>query len=334
MFQTPFHKENLSKSSFLVTGGAGFIGSNLVEYLLKYNAGKVKVLDNLSTGFYHNIAAFEEHPSFEFIEGDIRNPEICQKACEGVDIVFHQAALGSVPRSINDPITSNDVNVNGFLNMLVAVKDQSVKRMVFASSSSVYGDNQELPKIEDKVGNALSPYSVSKKINEMYADVFSKIYGVNLIGLRYFNVFGPRQNVQGAYAAVIPRFIEAFLTGGKVIFHGDGSQSRDFTFVENAVQANIKAAFTDNPKALNTIYNAAFGETISLVGVFKKLQEISGNMEIQPEIHPKRVGDIQDSLANISKAKSLLGYEPAIKVSQGLEITFNWYKFNLESIKK
>jgi UDP-N-acetylglucosamine 4-epimerase len=334
MFQTPFHKEDLSNYTFLVTGGAGFIGSNLVEYLLKYNAGKVRVVDNLSTGYFHNIAPFLEHPSLEFIEGDIRNSETCQRACKGIDIVFHQAALGSVPRSINDPITSNEVNVNGFLNMLVAVKDQAVRRMIFASSSSVYGDNQELPKKEDKVGNALSPYSVTKKINEMYADVFSKIYGINLIGLRYFNVFGPRQNVQGAYAAVIPKFIDAFLTGGRIIFHGDGTQSRDFTFVENAVQANIKAAFTDNPEALNNIYNAALGDTISICEVFNKLQEISGNKEIRPEFHPKRVGDIQDSMADISKARALLGYDPQIKVSQGLEITYNWYKFNLESIKK
>src|SRR5690242_8723987 len=241
MYEKPYHSEKLKKYSFLITGGAGFIGSNLAEYLLKHGAGKVRVVDNLSNGYYRNISGFIGNPAFEFIEGDIRDPEICRRACENIDFVSHQAAMGSVQRSIADPVTTNEVNVCGFLNMLNAVKNSNVKHMVYASSSSIYGNSETLPKSENKIGRPLSPYAVTKYANELYADVFAKRYGTRTTGLRYFNIFGPRQNPAGPYAAVIPALIQAILKNTPAVINGDGFQTRDFTFVENAVQANIKA---------------------------------------------------------------------------------------------
>ena len=323
MYQTPYHHEDLSNYAFLVTGGAGFIGSNLVKYLLKYGAGKVRVLDNLSTGFYKNIAEFKDHPSFEFIEGDIRDPETCKKACENIDYVSHQAALGSVPRSINDPLTTNDVNITGFLNMLTAVKDSRVKRMVYAASSSTYGDSKDLPKMEDRIGKPLSPYAVTKYVNELYAEVFAKNYGTDSIGLRYFNVFGPVQDPNGAYAAVIPLFMKAVQDNLPASINGDGTQTRDFTYIENVVQANIKALLLpDQPK--NHIFNIAFGERISLNDLWNEMKAIAGT-DPGRIVCPDREGDVKDSLANISRAILELGYEPKINLNEGLKITFEWF---------
>lgn len=331
MYEQPFHQKSLQGLSFLVTGGAGFIGSNLVEYLLKYDAGKVKVLDNFSNGFRKNIRAFETNPAFELIEGDIRDPEVCMKACEGMDIVLHQAALGSVPRSIKDPITSNDVNVSGFVNMLVAAKEKQVKRFVYAASSSTYGDSKSLPKVEDKIGKPLSPYAVTKYVNELYADVFSRTYGMQIIGLRYFNIFGPRQDPNGAYAAVIPLFMDAMLKGNAPTINGDGGTTRDFTFVENCVQANIKAALTDNAEAVNQVYNIAVGDRTSLNDLFYILKDAAG-AAIEPVYGPERAGDIRDSLADISKARNLLGYDPQVRIQEGLQQTFQWFKENQDFI--
>jgi UDP-N-acetylglucosamine 4-epimerase len=265
MYDTPYHDQDISNYSFLITGGAGFIGSNLVEYLLKYGAKKVRVLDNFSTGFQHNIEKFKSNPAFELVEGDIRDVQTCIKASQNIDYVSHQAALGSVPRSINDPITTNDVNVSGFLNMLWAIKENGkVKRMIYAASSSTYGDSKALPKTEDVIGRPLSPYAVTKYVNELYADVFAKTYGIETIGLRYFNVFGPKQSPQGAYAAVIPLFIQALLQGKSPYINGDGEQTRDFTFIKNAIQANVRALLTDNNHALNQVYNIAVGDQTSI----------------------------------------------------------------------
>lgn len=325
MYTQAYHPYPLNNLSFLVTGGAGFIGSNLVEYLLKYNAKKVRVLDNLSIGFYENIKEFENHPAFEFIKGDIRDIDTCINACKGIDYVCHQAALGSVPRSIKDPLTTNDVNIRGHLNMLWAVKETGVKKMVFAASSSTYGDSEELPKVEEKIGKPLSPYAVTKYVNELYADVFGKIYNINTIGLRYFNVFGPKQNIKGAYAAVIPQFINAILKNESPTIFGDGKQTRDFTFVENAVQANILAMLTDNQEASNKIYNIAFGENTSLNQLFGYLKEISGS-SVNPIYGPERAGDVRDSLADTSKARSLLNYNPLFDIKSGVKITFEWFK--------
>lgn len=324
MYNTSYHTEDLSKNHFLVTGGAGFIGSNIVEYLLKNGAKKVRVLDNLSNGYYYNIEEFESHPNFEFIEGDIRDLDICKKAVETIDIVLHQAALGSVPRSIDDPITSNEVNVSGFLNMLVAYKESdTVKRFVYAASSSTYGDSKTLPKIEDNIGKPLSPYAVTKYVNELYADVFAKTYGLEIIGLRYFNVFGPKQSPKGAYAAVIPLFMQALKDEKSPTINGDGEQTRDFTFVENAVQANIKAAFA-NKKAVNEVYNVAFGERISLNELWASLKKASGK-SIEAIYGPPRVGDVRDSLAQIDKAKIKLGYDPKFSVQDGLKVTWDYF---------
>lgn len=283
------------------------------------------VLDNLSNGYYDNIKEFENHPNFEFIDGDIRDLETCKKAMHGIDIVLHQAALGSVPRSIQDPITSNDVNVSGFLNMLVAQKEsKSVKRLVYAASSSTYGDSKALPKVEENIGKPLSPYAVTKFVNELYADVFAKTYGIEIIGLRYFNVFGPKQSPNGAYAAVIPLFIQALKDEKAPTINGDGKQTRDFTFVRNAIQANIKAAFAPK-EATNQVYNVAFGERISLNQLWKDLQDIS-NKELNANYGLARQGDVRDSLADISKGRKLLGYDPQFSVKDGLKIT--WEKFN------
>lgn len=321
MYKNSYHREDLSSFHFLVTGGAGFIGSNIVTYLLKHGAGKVRVLDNLSTGFKENIKEFEQLPNFEFIEGDIRDLDTCEVAMQGIHYVLHQAALGSVPRSINDPITSNDVNVNGFLNMLVAQnKSSTVKRMVYAASSSTYGDSKSLPKVEENIGKPLSPYAVTKLVNELYADVFFKTYGTETIGLRYFNVFGPKQSPTGAYAAVIPLFMQALKDNNPPTINGDGKQTRDFTFVENAVQANIRAAFAPQT-AVNEIFNVAYGERISLNQLWDTLQEIA-DQKVEAIYGPPRKGDVQDSLANIEKARDLMEYNPLFSVKKGLNITW------------
>ncbi len=321
MYTTKYHQQDLSDYAFLITGGAGFIGSNLVEYLLKYGAGKVRVLDNFATGFEANLSEFKDLPNFEFIEGDIRDLETCKKAMEGIDFVSHQAALGSVPRSINDPITTNEVNISGFLNMLVAQKESaSVKRLIYAASSSTYGDSKKLPKVEDEIGRPLSPYAVTKYVNELYADVFYKTYKTETIGLRYFNVFGPKQSPTGAYAAVIPLFMQALKDKIAPTINGDGEQTRDFTFVENAVQANVKAFFAPE-NAVNNVYNVAFGERISLNTLWDNLKDISG-LNLEAHYGPSRVGDVRDSLADISKANSLLNYKPEFSIKQGLRVTW------------
>jgi len=324
LYNTNYHNQDLSKTAFLITGGAGFIGSNLVGYLLNYGAGKVRVLDNLSTGFKENLSEFEGLPNFEFMEGDIRDLETCKKAMKGIDYVSHQAALGSVPRSINDPITSNEVNITGFLNMLVAQKESStVRRLIYAASSSTYGDSKKLPKVEDEIGRPLSPYAVTKYVNELYADVFYKTYKTETIGLRYFNVFGPKQSPTGAYAAVIPLFMQALKDQKPPTINGDGEQTRDFTFVENAIQANIKAFFAPQD-AVNQVYNIAFGERISLNDLWNNLKEIS-NLQIDAVYGPPRIGDVRDSLADISKANKLINYQPKFNVKQGLEVTWNQF---------
>jgi len=324
MYEKPFHRIDLSNFVFLITGGAGFIGSNLVEYLLKYNAKEVRVFDNLSTGFAKNLKAFETAKNFKFIEGDIGDYSQCLEATKGVDYISHQAALGSVPRSIEFPIDTNKANVDGFVNMATAARENNVKRMVYASSSSVYGDSAELPKEESKIGNPLSPYAVSKYVNELYAKVFYNNYGQELIGLRYFNVFGPRQSPEGEYAAVIPLFIEALKNNQSPIINGDGKQSRDFTFVENAVQANIKALFTEKEDAFGKAFNVAVGEKYNLLELVEFLQKIIGNTT--PPIHrADRAGDIRHSWASISKAQKLLNYKPMIQFENGLKITVQWF---------
>jgi len=325
LYENSYHTEDLSQFSFLVTGGAGFIGSNIVSYLLKYNSKKVRVLDNLSTGSMSNINEFMENPNFEFIQGDIRDLDICKRAMAGIDYVSHQAALGSVPRSINDPITSNAVNIGGFLNMLVAQNESpQVKRMVYAASSSTYGDSKTLPKVEDNIGKPLSPYAVTKLVNELYADVFYKTYGTATVGLRYFNVFGPKQSPNGAYAAVIPLFMQALKDGKSPTINGDGEQTRDFTYVENAVQANIRALFAPD-EAVNQVFNVACGERISLNMLWNNLKEISG-VDIPAVYGPPRKGDVKDSLANIDKARELMGYKPLFTVHQGLQTTWEGFR--------
>jgi UDP-N-acetylglucosamine 4-epimerase len=308
----------------LITGGAGFIGSNIVEYLMTYGAGKVRVLDNFSTGSMENIEQWFSRPEFSLIEGDIRDLDTCRRAAEGVDFVLHQAALGSVPRSINDPITSNEVNVSGFLNMLVAARDAGAKRMIYAASSSTYGDHPGLPKVEDKIGNPLSPYAVTKYVNELYAQVFSRVYDFHTIGLRYFNVFGPRQNPRGPYAAVIPLFVESALKQEAPFINGDGTTSRDFTFVENAVQANIKACLATGITK-HEVVNIAVGEVTTLNQLWKYICDIAG-IDLQPQYREERKGDVRHSLANVSKAQKLIGYQPAVTIQKGLQTTVEWYK--------
>jgi UDP-N-acetylglucosamine/UDP-N-acetylgalactosamine 4-epimerase len=330
LYTSPYHSVDLSAYRFLITGGAGFIGSNIVEYLLRYNAGHVRVLDNLSNGYFENIQKFTSLSNFEFVKGDIRDLDTCKKAMEGVDYVSHQAALGSVPRSISDPITTNEVNIDGFLNVITAVKDSStVKRMVYAASSSTYGDSKALPKVEGHEGKPLSPYAVTKLVNELYADVFSQIYGVHTIGLRYFNIFGPRQNPNNPYAAVIPIFCDAFLTGVRPNINGDGKTSRDFTFVENAVQANVRSFFYDQLEK-HEVMNVACGDQISLNELVELLGEISGS-EMTANYLPERKGDVKHSKADISKISLLLNYKPRIKFKEGLGIVFKWYKENKNS---
>jgi UDP-N-acetylglucosamine 4-epimerase len=324
---------SLRHKKVLVTGGAGFIGSNLCETLLQLNA-QVTCLDNFATGHHHNIKPFLEDGNFRLIEGDIRDLETCQEACKGQDFVLHQAALGSVPRSISDPISSNAVNVNGFLNMLVAARDAKVKRFIYAASSSTYGDSEALPKVEETIGKPLSPYAITKYVNELYAENFFTTYGLNTIGLRYFNVFGKRQDPNGAYAAVIPLFVKQFMKHESPIINGDGSYSRDFTYIANVVQMNLRALTTDNENALNQVYNTAVGDRTTLTqltellkkhlavydGTIAKINIVHGN---------KRIGDIPHSLASVEKAKRLLGYEPTHAIDAGIEEAVGWYWENL-----
>lgn len=317
----------------LVTGGAGFIGSNLIEALIKQN-NQVVCLDNFSTGKRENIVPFLKESNFTLIEGDIRNIASCEQATKGVDYVLHQAALGSVPRSINDPITSNEVNVSGFLNMLNAAKDAGVKRFVYAASSSTYGDHPGLPKVEDRIGNPLSPYAVTKYVNELYAKVFSDIYGLETIGLRYFNVFGRRQDPDGAYAAVIPKFVKALINKESPLVNGDGTHSRDFTYVDNVVQINQLAATTKNPEAINTVYNVAYGENTNLNELIDLLKDYLSAFDpaitdIQTVYGPERAGDVKHSLASIDKAKKFLHYNPNYDIKKGLRETLDWYIKNI-----
>lgn len=318
----------------LITGGAGFIGSNLAEYFLQNN--HVTVLDNFSTGHKHNLDNFLNNSNFNLIEGDIRKIEDCREASNGMDIILHQAALGSVPRSINDPITTNQVNVDGFLNMLVAANESEVKRFVYAASSSTYGDSKALPKIEENIGSPLSPYAVTKYVNELYATVFSNLYDIEIIGLRYFNVFGRRQDPNGAYAAAIPKFIRSFLDLKSPIVHGDGSQTRDFTYIQNVIQANELAAETTNPEAFNNVYNVAYGERTILLDLIKKIQALLSEInpaigDVNIEFGPERIGDVKHSLASIDKAKRILGYKPSHSVVQGLDEAIEWYCKELTS---
>lgn len=324
LYNTPYHKVDISKFKFLITGGAGFIGSNLVEYLLKYGAGHVRVLDNLSNGYFNNIKDFVGLPNFEFIEGDIRDLNTCKKAVFGMDFISHQAALGSVPRSIVDPITTNEVNINGFLNILIAAKDStSLKHMVYAASSSSYGDSSALPKVEGSEGKPLSPYAVTKLVNELYADVFSRVYNFPTIGLRYFNVFGPKQNPNNPYAAVIPIFCKHFIDGTMPTIFGDGETSRDFTFVENAVQANIRAfEFRSNR---SEVFNVACGGQTTLNEMVDHLKDLNGNRNLDVIYHKERVGDVKHSKASLEKIKSHLNYNPEYNFQRGLQLTFEWY---------
>lgn len=328
LYNIPYHSIDLSKYSFLVTGGAGFIGSNIVEYLLRYNAGKVRVVDNLSNGYFDNIKDFIGLPNFEFIEGDIRDLQTCRIVVEGINYISHQAALGSVPRSISDPITSNEVNVGGFLNMLVASKEsKSIKQFVYAASSSSYGDSNVLPKIEGEEGSPISPYAVTKLVNELYADVFGRVYGFNSIGLRYFNIFGPKQNPNNPYAAVIPIFCKNFINSTSPLINGDGFNSRDFTFVENAVQANI-ISLIHRPSFKHKVFNVACGDQVSLNEIINHLNSIS-KKNIKPKYGPEHLWDIRHSKASISEIKKTFGYVPKFNFRQGLEITFDWYNKNL-----
>lgn len=324
----------VNKTTLLITGGAGFIGTNLCEYFLS-KGYFVVCLDNFSTGHKHNIAEFLQHKNFKLIEGDIRDFEQCRKSVEGVDYVLHQAALGSVPRSINDPITSNDVNVSGFLNMLVAARDAGVKRFIYAASSSTYGDSASLPKIEDKIGKPLSPYAITKYVNELYAEIFSNTYGFETIGLRYFNVFGRRQDPNGAYAAVIPKFVMQLMNHESPVINGDGNFSRDFTYIDNVIQMNELAMVTKNPEAINTVYNTAFGDRTTLndmVSYLKEyLSEFDSDIQSIGVVHgPSRAGDIPHSLASIDKAKRLLNYTPNYSFQKGLKEAVKWYWDNLK----
>lgn len=318
----------------LVTGGAGFIGSNLCEALLQREY-TVVCFDNFATGRFENIQNLMDHSNFELIVGDIRKLEDCQQATVGVDVVLHEAALGSVPRSIKDPITTNDVNISGFLNMLVAARDAGVRRFVYAASSSTYGDSKSLPKVENVIGKPLSPYAITKYVNELYADVFSKTYGIECIGLRYFNVFGRKQDPNGAYAAVIPLFVKKLMNHESPIINGDGEYSRDFTYIDNVVQMNLLAIETENTEAVNTVYNTAFGERTTLndlVGYLKEyLSEYDAEIANVEILHgPNRLGDIPHSLACIDKAKSLLGYNPEYSMGEGLKEAVKWYWENLK----
>ncbi|HTN20771.1 MAG TPA: SDR family oxidoreductase [Pelobium sp.] len=319
-----YHYQDISKFSFLITGGAGFIGSNLATYLLYHGAKKVRVLDNLATGNLSNIEPLKANPNFELLEGDICDLETCNKAMEGIDYVSHQAALGSVPRSIKDPITTNKVNIDGFLNVLEAAKNAKVKRMIYASSSSIYGDSKILPKVEENIGKPLSPYAITKAVNELYADTFSKHYAFHTIGLRYFNVFGPLQDPNGAYAAVIPLFFTAALNNKPATLNGKGDQTRDFTFIGNVIQANVKAMLVEN-LTQHEACNIAFGERINLQELWVKINDMLGK-SIDPVFGPPRAGDVQDSLADISKAKRVFGYQPEYDLNEGLKESVDFYR--------
>ena len=334
-YQEALKELKMKPKTWLITGVAGFIGSNLLETLLRNNQ-RVNGLDNLSTGYQRNLDQVrdcvtpEQWCNFKFFEGDIRSLEQCQELSQGVDYILHQAALGSVPRSIEDPISTNESNISGFLNILVAARDNGVDRLVYAASSSTYGDHPDLPKVEDRIGNPLSPYAVTKLVNELYADIFAKTYGLKSIGLRYFNIFGKRQDPEGAYAAVIPKWIAKILAGEMVEIYGDGETSRDFCYIDNAVQANILAAITDNPSAINQVYNVALNDCTSLNQLLELIQQ---NLEVrvpglnfeEPKHRDFRKGDVRHSQADISKAKTLLGYEPTHLIDAGLEEAMDWY---------
>jgi UDP-N-acetylglucosamine 4-epimerase len=331
IYSTSYHgEENLANYSFLVTGGAGFIGSNSVEYLLKYGAGKVRVLDNLSTGFKKNIDNFFSSSRFEFLEGDIRDLGTCTTAMKGIHYVFHEAALGSVPRSITDPLTTNEVNIGGFLNILISARNEKVRRVIYAASSSTYGDSTELPKVEHTIGKPLSPYAITKYVNELYAEVFFQLYGMELVGLRYFNVFGQRQDPNGSYAAVIPKFVNQYLNYKSPIINGDGTYSRDFTYIENVIQMNMKAAFSRSSNVVNQIFNVAVGESTSLYALANLIKGYLSKYdpaisEIQIVYGPTRLGDIPHSLASIEKAKAFLNYTPGFTIKTGLAEAIQWY---------
>lgn len=322
------------QNSILITGGAGFIGSNLCEYFLE-KGEKVICLDNFSTGHHHNLKDFIHNPDFKLIEGDIRNIKDCQLAVQGVDYVLHQAALGSVPRSVIDPVTSNDVNVSGFLNMITASRDAKIKRFVYAASSSTYGDSEGLPKVEEVIGKPLSPYAITKYVNELYAEIFSKTYGLETIGLRYFNVFGRKQDPNGVYAAVIPKFVQQLMSYESPIINGDGNYSRDFTYIDNVIQMNALAISTENSEAINTVYNTAFGDRNTLndlIGYLKEyLSEFDSKIANVSVIYGSgRVGDIPHSLASIDKARRLLNYNPEYSLQKGLKESVQWYWNNLK----
>jgi UDP-N-acetylglucosamine/UDP-N-acetyl-alpha-D-glucosaminouronate 4-epimerase len=329
MYNRTLHFGDISNLRFLIVGGAGFIGSNIATYLLKHKAGKVRVLDDLSTGFYKNIEPLLLYENFEFIEGDIRDYDTCLNACKDIDLITHQAAIGSVPRSVKNPMTTNDVNVSGFVNMLFAAKESGIKRLIYASSSSVYGDELTLPKLEHKTGKPLSPYAVSKKANELYADVFAELYGIQVLGLRYFNIFGPNQDPRGAYAAVIPLFIDGIMHSKPVYIDGDGGQTRDFTYIENAVQANIKALTKPGIKSKHEVFNIAVGENFSVNDLYREVQQAL-NSSHKPVYRESRPGDIRNSLADISKAKEILDYKPDVDFKTGIMHTIQYFK-NLEA---
>ncbi len=325
LYENNFHQTDISEVAFLVTGGAGFIGSNIVEYLVHHGAGKIRILDNLSEGKIENIEPFLNLSQVEFVEGDISDENTCREVCKGIDYISHQAALGSVPRSIATPLITNNANVTGFLNMLTAAKDEGIKRFVYASSSSVFGDHPTLPKVESEIGSPLSPYAVSKYVNELYAQVFAVNYGFETIGFRYFNVFGPRQKPDGPYAAVIPLFMDAILKGESPKINGDGEQSRDFTFVVNAVEANIRGLFSQIDGATGKVYNIAFGQRRTVNQLFQVLKDLSGS-DIEAIFREPRPGDVRHSLADISQASEFLGYKPLYDIDSGLKITFEWFK--------
>ena len=320
-----FHTEDLSNKSFLITGGAGFIGGHICEYLLKHGAAKVRAFDNMVNGFEKNLDVLRQYPAFEFVEGDIRNFEACKAVTEGIDHVSHQAALGSVPRSIKEPVYFNEVNVGGFVNMAMAARENKVKTFVYASSSSVYGDEPTLPKVEGKVGNLLSPYATTKKMNEIYAKVYADVYGLKMIGFRYFNIFGPRQDPDGAYAAVIPLFVKGILNKTPVYINGDGEQTRDFTFVENAVQVNIKGMLSANNNAFNKVYNVAVGENFTVNHLYNVCLEYLDS-DWAPTYREPRAGDIRNSLADITSIKQELGYQPTKRFEDGLKTTIEFFK--------
>lgn len=330
---TDSQKQLIFSSRILVTGGAGFIGSNLCETLLGMGA-KVRCLDNFATGHKENLNKFKDNPDFELLEGDIRDIKTCKEACENVNFVLHEAALGSVPRSLKDPVTSNEVNVSGFLNMLVAAKEANVKRFIYAASSSTYGDSEKLPKIEDEIGKPLSPYAITKYVNELYADIFHQSYGFDTIGLRYFNVFGRKQDPNGAYAAVIPKFVMQFMKHESPVINGDGTYSRDFTYIDNVIQMNLLAIVTDNKEAVNQVYNTAVGDRTNLVELTKLLKKHLSEYDseiakVEVRHGPNRPGDIPHSLASVEKAEKLLGYKPTHKIDMGLKEAVDWYWKNL-----